>query len=119
MSSLKFHKQLAVLLLMMISGGFLNSDAQEIRSLDGGGLKAGSVAVEKFSSLISDDVGKGGVDGFLGVVEDYNVHINISDDFYTFLFVPKLYKGERIKGGGASIVIRKGDYKVIDFKYFK
>jgi hypothetical protein len=115
----RIHAQISLFLLLALGGGFLNSHAQEIRSLDGGGLKACSAAVERFSSLISSDAGKSGVEGFLALVEDYDVRITIEENSYTFIFVPKPYHGERIKGGGASVVVRKEDYKVIDVKYFK
>jgi hypothetical protein len=94
-------------------------DAQEIASMDGGCLAAGSAAVEKFTSLVVIDREKGGVPGFLSDVANYEVRVNSDSDSYTFIFIPKPYHGNRIKGGGAAIVVEKKNYKVIDWKYFK
>lgn len=75
--------------------------------------------MEKFSTLVAKDKGKDGIPGFLADVANYDVRIRSDTDTYTFMFVPKPYHGDRIKGGGAEVIVQKKDNQVIDVKYFK
>lgn len=116
--SLGIYKAI-ILALLLFACGLVNARAQDAGHLDGDALKAGAVAIEQFSFFLGKEKPRDDSESFLSRIENYDVTIKVDADSYTFMFIPKPYKGSHLKGGGAFYKISKADYKVIDTKRYK
>lgn len=116
--SLKICKSIT-LALLLCGCIFTDAKASETVQLDGGALRAGAVALEQFSTILSKYSPKDETENFLSRIENYDVQVEVEENSYTFIFIPKPYKGSRLNGGGAFYKIRRNDYKLLDTKRYK
>lgn len=110
---------LLVLVLTTKCFGVADMNMSTEISSSGGMLKAGSLAYAKFNDKLTKIEIGNDASRFLSDIENYDVHFIEDGTSYSLTISPKPYKGRMLKGGGATYVYKKKDFKLIKEIYYK
>lgn len=81
---------------------------------------AGEAAYQEFSkSIVGQADGSSELSIYFSDIENYQITMHGEKDSYVVTFLPKPYKGQLLRGGGAQYKIAKADLHVIDVVRYK
>lgn len=75
---------------------------------------AGAAAHKAFSEQIVRKGEGSELSSFLGKISNYEVHLSEEAGYFLVVFVPRAFKGETLRGGGASFKVGKEDFRIIE-----
>lgn len=106
-----------VFILLLISS-CSDSSIQFRENFSAGALKGGGIAYEAFSKSLK----KGAIDNdftrFANNPENYDVLVQEDDIKFTYIFVPRPYKGrKKTLDGRSAFIVRKNGWEVSQLRY--
>jgi hypothetical protein len=83
-------------------------------------MKASALAYSDFKSFIAKDKSNSDLSQFTRKIENYDVAIDESPEFYIIYFAPSIHKGGAlIKGGAATYIYDKKNFKLIERNFWR